>query len=366
MGLAGIAAAVTEPCTVDRATGTTIDPQPFLEGAYGSQWSAAAGRVAFMRRDGSGYYRVFTIRPDGSDDQALAARTAQVPTKHQGMPFWHPSGRYLLFVAQKMQWSGPSLFGNPDYEALPGFGRHDDLWLITQDGASAWQLTQEPNTTDQGVLVPVFSADGRRIAWSSRLSGGTYQLTIADFVEAPQPHLENLRSFQPGGAAYYETGSFSSDGASLLYTSDQDTHSFWRSQIYRLDLATGRAARLTRGSDYNEHPRIIATPTGDWVVYMSTKGVDRFPFRLLLGTDWYAMRPDGSGAKRLTRMNLNRRTNPQNTGAPLVATTVTPGPSGVEWLGDVQDKLTRQTGSIRRIRLTCDPPAAPSAPPQVQ
>lgn len=50
------------------------------------------------------------------------------------MLYWHLSGRYLLFASEKPKWTSMSLFGSPDYEAMPGFGRHDDLWLITADG----------------------------------------------------------------------------------------------------------------------------------------------------------------------------------------------------------------------------------------
>jgi len=340
-------------CTVDRAIGTTVERAPFLVRGYGMRWNLATDRLAFMEPDASGYYRVVTMRPDGSDRRRLAEGLPQVPTMHQGSPFWHPSGRYVLFVAQKAQWHGPRLFGNPDYEALPGFGRHDDLWLASVDGRQAWKLTDEPNTRDEGVLLPVFAPDGKTVAWSARQPGGKYALIVADFVERPMPHLENRRTYRPGGAAYYEPGSFTSDGRSLLYASDQDTHSFWQSQIYRMDLATGESRRLTTGKAYNEHPVVLGTPGGDWVVYMSTRGVDRFPRRVMLGTDWYAMRPDGSGTKRLTTMNVDRKDNPQNFGDMQVATTVAVSPRGDFVLGDVQDDLARQTGLVRVVRFTC-------------
>jgi hypothetical protein len=226
--------------------------------------------------------------------------------------------------------------------------------FATPDGRDARTLTDEPDTADEGVLIPVFSRDGTRVAWSARLPGGTYELRVAEFVPTPVPHLENVRAYRPGGSAYYETGSFTSDGSGLTYTSDQDTHSFWHSQIYVLDLATGRDTRLTAGNDYDEHPVVIPTPSGDWVVYMSTKGVDRTPGHLLLGTDWYAMRIDGTGTKRLTTMNLNAPNNPENTGAMEVAGRVSPGPTPDILFGDVQNSLVRQTGSTKRVHLVCN------------
>ena len=347
-----LAALGASPCTVDRASGTTIDKTPFLTGGYGLRWNFAIDRLAFMQPGADGYYRIFTMKPDRSDRQPLTEGRAGLPTKHHGTPYWDPSGRYILFVAQKQEWSGRKLFGNPDYEALPGFGRHDDLWLITADGRGSWQLTNEPNTTDQGVLIPVFAPKGERVAWSSRQPGGVYALKVADFVKTPEPHLQNIKSYQPGGAVYYETGSFTSDSQSLIYTSDQDTHSFLASQIYRLDLTTGKSTRLTVGKDYNEHPTVVRTPSGDWIVYMSTKGVDRYPFQLMLGTDWYAMKTDGTGAKRLTTMNVNRKDNPENEGAMRIAGTVAMSASGEFMLADVQDSLTRQSGMVKVVRFT--------------
>ncbi len=349
------AGAPAAKCTLDRATGTTIDPRPFLENAYNTRWNAVANRIAFMAPGTNGYYRVYTMRPDGSDRQPLTEGRPGLPQKHQGAVYWRPDGKYLLFIAQKEEWSGRKLFGIPDYGALPGFGRHDDLWLIAADGSRSWRLTAEGNTDDEGELIPVFSPDGEKIAWASRQPGGKYLLKIADFALTPEPHLKNIRSYQPGGGRYFEPGAFSSDGKSLTYSSDQDTHSFWRSQIYRLDLASGESQRLTTGNDYNEHPTVVKTPSGDWIVYMSTRDVERRPLHLLLGTDWYAMRLDGGGAKRLTTMNVNDKNNPQNAGVALVAGTVSVSPAGDSMLGDVQDSLVKQTGLVKVVRFVCEP-----------
>jgi Tol biopolymer transport system component len=259
-----------------------------------------------------------------------------------------------LFAAQKDEWNGGKAFGIPGFGALPGFGVHDDIWIATADAKEAWRLTDAPNVETEGELLPVVSPDGRRVAWSSRQPDKSYVLEIADLALTPEPHLQNVKAYLPGGAAYYEAGCFTSDGASLIYTSDQASRSFWRSQIHRLDLQTGKSERLSFGDDYNEHPTVVKTPTGDWIVYMSTKGVDRFPGRLMLGTDWWAMRLDGSGAKRLTRMNVNRPGNPQNAHDMRVATTVAPSPTGAFVLGDMQDSLVRQTGLVKVVRFVCE------------
>ena len=353
-----VPALAAAPCTLDRATGTTIARTPFIRKGYGAQWNAATNQIAFMRPDAHGYYRLFLIRPDGSGLTPLTEGRGDLPPGHHGTPYWFPAGRYLLFTAQKRDWRGGPAFGIPAYGALPGWGMHDDLWVMEVGSGRAWQLTDAPTSHNQGVLIPVVAPNGRLVAWSSRQPDPKYKIMVADFLASPSPHLGNIRSYAPGGPAYYETGSFSSDSRSLFYTSDQDTGSFWQSQIYRLDLATGRSTRLTRGRTYNEHPAVVPTPAGDWVVFMSTQGEHRRPLQLRLGTDWWAMRSDGTGLKRLTRMNLAGADNPEDAGRTLVAGKVTASSVGDVLLGDVQDSLVRQTGFVERIQLTCPPPGS--------
>jgi Tol biopolymer transport system component len=311
-----------------------------------------------MQPNAQGFYQIYTLAAPAVIDGAAATGAAQlinathpgVPTGvHQGTPMWSASGNYLMFISQKPSYSTGRLFGIPDYGALPGFGTHDDLWVVAADGSGSWQLTNEPDSSDQGILLAVFSPDGQHVAWSDRQPGGSYVIKVADFVTNPQPALTNIRSYTPGGAAYYEPGSFTSDGRSFLYTSDQDTGSFWESQIYLLDLATGTHMRLTQGTDYNEHPVDVATPTGDWVIYMSD--AKSALYGLSRGTDWYAMRIDGSGTKRLTQMNVAG--SPEYTGSLQVAGRVAISPSGTFYLGDVQNSLVLQTGDTLIVKFTC-------------
>ena len=78
VALGGPIARASPVCTLDRATGTTIDPKPFLLNALGSRWNAATNRVAFMQPDSANHYHVFTIRPDGSDPRAYG-ESARAP-----------------------------------------------------------------------------------------------------------------------------------------------------------------------------------------------------------------------------------------------------------------------------------------------
>ena len=88
-------------CTLDRATATTIDPKLFLTDGLSTRWNFATNLITFMRANADGYYRVFTIRPDGTDQREITENTPGLPRKHQGAPYWHPSGKYIFLIAQK-------------------------------------------------------------------------------------------------------------------------------------------------------------------------------------------------------------------------------------------------------------------------
>src|SRR5579871_5649607 len=54
-GLTGSGAAAALACTLDRATGTRIDAEPFLRNGYVARWNAVTNRIAYMQPDAGGY-----------------------------------------------------------------------------------------------------------------------------------------------------------------------------------------------------------------------------------------------------------------------------------------------------------------------
>ena len=84
------------------------------------------------------------------------------------------SVNYRLLAAEKKVHQGGSI------EALPGFGGRSDIWVMLADGSKAWQLTQTEDRKSNGVLLPKFSHDGTRLAWTERV--GTALITLDDSV----------------------------------------------------------------------------------------------------------------------------------------------------------------------------------------
>jgi Tol biopolymer transport system component len=332
--------------------GPPITYQVFQKDAFGVDWSKVNDSIAFNAKGADGVFHIYTVKPDGTDRQQLGVGSPTFPQRTTGSPVWSPSGRFIAFVAEKSAHPGDSV------PATPGWGSYSDLWVATADGRQAWQLTDVPTDKDHGTIIPEFSPDGRLLEWTERTAAGRvlnpdrfagfWAIKIAAFDVAPDgtPSLSGVRTVSPPGEAFNESGGFSGDSTSLVFTSDYENHNFWKSQIYRLDLGSGAFTRLTKTDSYNEHPRY--TPDGQ-VLWMSNAGN---PGR---GTDWWTMNPDGSDPQRLS--DFSDRGDARGFGGGQVwATVVQTGdwsPDRHYFYGDVETNLLNSDSVILRVSLTC-------------
>lgn len=81
---------------------TTITP-PGGVGNYGGQmdWSPDGAWITYDVQGEDGFTDVYKMRPDGTDNECLTCDNPILPNRHQGQSTWHPSGRYLVFQAEK-------------------------------------------------------------------------------------------------------------------------------------------------------------------------------------------------------------------------------------------------------------------------
>jgi Tol biopolymer transport system component len=332
--------------------GPPISYQVFQKDAFGADWSKANNLLAYNAKGGDGRYHIYTVKPDGQNPQQFGVGTADFPQRTTGTPVWSPSGQFVAFVAEKSDHPGNSV------SATPGWGSYSDLWVASADGAHAWQLTDVPTDKDHGTIIPEFSPDGRLLEWTERTGvpkvlnpnrfAGFWVIKVANFNVGQDgtPSLSDIRTVSPAGDAFNETGGFSADSSSLVFTSDFENHNFWHNQIYRLDLKSGAITRLTQGDSYNEHPRY--TPDGQ-VVWMTSAGNPSH------GTDWWTMNPDGSNPQRLSDFNADD--NAKALGhKPVYATTVQTAnwsPDAGYFYGDVETNLLNSDSVIARVTLTC-------------
>ena len=329
-----------------------ISYQVFKRDAFGVDWSKVAGLLAYNAKGSDGAYHIYTVKPDGSNAAQLGVSSASFPQRTTGTPVWSPSGRFIAFVAEKSAHPGNSV------GATPGWGSYSDLWVANADGSHAWQLTDVPADKDHGTIIPEFSPDGRLLEWTERTKAGRalnpdrfagfWAIKVANFNVSQDgtPSLSDNHTVSPAGAAFNETGGFSADSSSLVFTSDFETHNFWYNQIYRYDLNSGATTRLTRGDSYNEHPRY--TPDGQ-VLWMSNADNPSH------GTDWWTMNSDGSNPQRLS--DFNAGDNAQALGhKPVYATVVQTAnwsPDSSYFFGDVETNLLTSDSVIVRAALTC-------------
>jgi hypothetical protein len=315
------------------------------DGRFGHEWSFAAGRLAYNRRAPNGYENVYVSLPDGGDERSLTLGHPALPGKHACSPVWTPSGDYLIFSAEKGQHPGSSL------QAFCGFGAYADLWAISSDGSRTYRLTDVPNDSDHGAMIPRLSRDGSKLLWTERVGSpnifvperafGSWVLKVASLhFDDGGVWLADAQQLQPGDPGFYEGADFTPDGKGILYTSSAATHNAWRSQIFVLDLSTKAVTQLTQ-ADYNEHPRY--TPDGQRIVWMSSTGAT------LKGTDWWFMNADGSDKRRLTF--FEERGNPQSSGSAVYPGTVAWDPSEKWFIGDVETSLLTQ--DYASVRVSC-------------
>jgi Tol biopolymer transport system component len=330
-------------------TDAGVKLQLFRLQGEGVEWSPDGQSVVYDCKHRDGYYNIHVCRADGTGDRCLTTLDNGLPHRHAGTPAWHPSGKYIVFAAEKKIHQGGSI------EAIPGFGGRSDIWVMLADGSKAWQLTDTADDRNSGVIIPKFSHDGTKLSWTERVgaprlfqprdSFGDWVVKVADFrVTAAGPVLANIRTFAPGGPGFYEAYGFSPDDRRIIFCSDFNQHSAFNSQIFVMDAADGgHLQRLTTGTGYNEHASY--SPDGRHIVWMANEGNRN------VGTDWWIMRADGSNPRRLT--HFNQPGYPESVNGPVWACLTHWAPNGLQLLGGIQYSLIRQEGRI--MLMTLDP-----------
>jgi TolB protein len=112
------------------------------------------------RRDiDSGTMQIFTNNLDGTDERPV--------TDHEMLhwcPYYHPSGKWIIYT--RGDHTDPR---HPIY----------DLYLVSDDGSQSYRVTADPAFDG----LPVFSADGRYLMWTSKRNGlDSPQIFMAEFI----------------------------------------------------------------------------------------------------------------------------------------------------------------------------------------
>lgn len=266
------------------------------------------GRLAYDLCGPDGYYDVWTMQADGSDRRCLTCAMDAVIRHHVGQSAWHAEGRFLAAQVENPELEGYSEqrrgAGVSDFLETPGIGINNDIWILSADGAGAWPVTRIKSRL--ATLHPHFSSDGRRLVWAEAIERGwrglRWAIKLADFdLRGNVPQVRNIRTLRPGDFALYETHGFTPNGRSLIFSASPGSRDYFALEIYRYDLQAGRLVRLTDDEEWDEHAHV--SPDGNHIVWMSSRGIPQPRQVASLLTDYWIMRLDGSGARRLTYFN---------------------------------------------------------------
>lgn len=171
---------------------------------------------------------------------------------------------------------------------LVTFSYLGDIWTVETIGGVA-----RPVTLHQAHEInPVFSPDGRSIAFSSNRHGG-YDVFVVP-VHGGRPTRLTYDS-----AAEFVCG-WSPDGKSILFTSNRDAAFPGGPQLYTVPVEGGRCRKITAAEGKDG----VYSPTGDQIAYVRGHGEwYRKGYRGASNDDIWFCNPDGTNNRRLTTFN---------------------------------------------------------------
>lgn len=201
------------------------------------------------KRNGS---EVFIMNADGTGERQLTNFTKL--GLGAGESSWSPDGQRILFRT----------------EVKP------NIYVMNRDGSGVVKLTNGP----RGSISPVWSPDGRKIAFSN--SGeGHQQIWVMNADGSGKVRLTTNK-------ARDQFPSWSPDGRHIAFQSDRDGNK----EIYVMNADGSSVQRLTRNPSEDGHPSW--SPDGRQIVF----------HRKVFGHGQiFVMNPDGSGVKRLTELS---------------------------------------------------------------
>ncbi len=171
---------------------------------------------------------------------------------------------------------------------LVAFSYLGDIWVVETIGGTARPVTSHPAHD----IAPVFSPDGRTIAFSSNRHG-SYDVFVVP-VQGGRPRRLTFDS------ATDMVCGWTPDGKNVLFASTRGTDFPSSSELYLVPVEGGRSRRLTAA----EGKEGVFSPTGDRLAYVRGPGAwYRKGYRGSSNDDIWICNADGTSNRRLTTFN---------------------------------------------------------------
>ena len=260
----------TETTSPATTTPTTTDTSKSTKTTSGE---TLTGKIAFVSSiDGS--LEIYTMNPDGSNQQRITSHTGGGWTDNDRDPVWSPNADKIIFTSWR--------------DGL------NELFIVNSDGTGEARLTSLETSWND---FPSWSPDGSRIAFVSYRTGHA-QIYIMNADGSNQTRLTYAKDSRVGDTLSFVNPSWSPDGSRIL----GETH--WFSSggdlgddaggIYVFSVNTGDYTQLTHSS--NDHNAVWSPDSSKIAFWRSPVPNDGSRDE----GDIYVMNSNGSGLTRLT------------------------------------------------------------------
>lgn len=222
-------------------------------------------RIYFTRYDDSGGV-IWSMNPNGEDQRKVMSGFS---------PKLSPDGKLILFL---------------NYTPT---GYH--IFVANVDGTNTRQLTVDdpsaPNPPFRYHLTPVWSPDGKQIAYSSGVDIANDRDGLSIPFDIWIMKADGTSKLQLTHDINFDRDpTWSPDGTKIAYMKNTDVSYSGPSNIYVMNNDGTNQINLSNSSFQDFHPSW--SPDGNQIAFVTNSG-DHFP-------EIYTMRPDGSDRKRVT------------------------------------------------------------------